>query len=153
MDCYGIDLPFNCINVFVIPYFDKRTGGLDHLLFGSLGMKEMLTHQKKRILIRKTDGYEVRSISDLSYCTVAGDHVSMAFADGSRHELKRSLTFVEQALDSPYMIRIHPSHLINISHAKYYLNKGQNIVVMDDEEELDVSKSNRSKIFNCMKRL
>ena len=119
----------------------------------SLGMKEMLTHEKKRILIRKTDGFEVRSIQDLSYCTVAGDSVSMAFSDGSKHELKRSLTFVEQALNAPFMIRIHPSHLINMGHAKYYLNKGQNIIVMHDEEELDVSKSNRTKIFNYMKRL
>ena len=84
--------------------------------------------------------------SEIMYCLSDGSYTNVHLEGGRKLTVSKNLKEVENTLTDPQFVRIHNSHLINLAHAKSYINNGHNCVKMSDGEELAVAR-NRKKDF------
>jgi two-component system LytT family response regulator len=95
------------------------------------------------IAVPTSHGYHFKKRHSLSYCIKKAEFVELTFADQSKYQVKISLNQLGIKLASPEFIRIHQSHVVNLRYVVKYINNNQNIVIMTDGEELEVSRKNR----------
>jgi DNA-binding LytR/AlgR family response regulator len=103
------------------------------------------------IAVPTSHGYHLKKRHSLSYCIEKSEFVELTFSDRSKYQVKISLNQLEIKLASTEFLRIHNAHLVNFLHVEKYINNSQNIVIMTDGEELEVSEKNRDLIKDKFK--
>lgn len=103
------------------------------------------------IAVPTSHGYHFKKKHSLSYCIEKAEFVELTFSDQSKYQVKTSLNQLEIKLASTEFLRIHNAHLVNLFHVVKYINNNQNIVIMTDGEELEVSQNNRDLIKDKFK--
>ncbi len=91
------------------------------------------------IAVPTSQGYHFKKRQSLSYCINKAQFVELTFSDHSKYQVRISLDQLEIKLASSEFLRVHNSHLVNLDYVVKYINNNQNIVVMTDGEELEVS--------------
>ena len=99
-----------------------------------------------QLAVPTPDGYTIRSVHDLMYCTADGNYSWLYFIQGKKYLVAKTLKSLEACLPSELFIRIHSSYLINRMHLNEYWNGGENLVKMTNGEELEVSRRSQKRL-------
>ena len=99
----------------------------------------------QQIILPTLEGFEVAKINEIVRLKGNGNFTDIYFANGTKKMVCRFLKHFDELLDKPF-IRVHKSHIINISYVKAY-NKG-GFVTMNDNSDVEVSATYKTDILN-----
>ena len=99
-----------------------------------------------KITLRKYKGVKVINCNDITYCKADGRYTIVHLNHDKSIIVAKLLKHFEINLPNDQFIRIHKSHIINMDYISEYNSNNKNILVLDDNVELDISKR-RKKYF------
>ncbi|WP_062056477.1 LytR/AlgR family response regulator transcription factor [Aquimarina longa] len=106
-----------------------------------------ITTIEGKITIPQQDGFEVLQISDILYCE-ADDNYTKIYLDKGQKLVSKTLKYFEESLHSHGFVRIHKSHLVNISEITRYRKGKGGSVVLSSGKELSVSSSKKGILLD-----
>ncbi len=109
--------------------------------------------KKEYLAITTNTGLNFINRSEIMYCLSDGSYTHVYLEEGCKFTVSKNLKEVENTLSDPQFVRIHNSHLINLSHAVGYINNGHNCVQMSNGEELAVARNRKKEFLNLFDRL
>jgi len=97
------------------------------------------------IAFNTKNGVEFIDIHNILYCTSNGNYTNVHLRNGQKIMASKKLKEVEEGLDANLFLRIHHSHLINLSGiAKLSKDAANWSVIMEDKTVLSISKSRKT---------
>ncbi|MFI5187697.1 MAG: LytR/AlgR family response regulator transcription factor [Chitinophagales bacterium] len=116
-------------------------------------LKELKAEQKipDKLTIPTPEGFLFISVHDIFYCHAVGNYTQFILVNNRKLISSYTLGYYDELLSDQNFFRIHRSYLINLKHIKMYKKTGGGIVVMNDGEEIDVSRSNKEAFLKLFK--
>jgi two-component system LytT family response regulator len=120
-----------------------------------IALEEMKHRQGglERLVVKLHGRLNVVKTVDLDWIEAADDYVYLHI-NGQRMLLRRTLSSLEKDLDHQKFIRVHRSAIVNIDRIKrlQLLPHGDAAVVLNDDTQVDVSRSYRTKVEQALHR-
>jgi len=116
---------------------------------------ELLTEKlgewkQKKIAIHSVDGFRLVSCEDVIRLEASSNYTHIYCVGGKKHTVARLLKEYEEQLTPQGFMRIHSSHLVNLSHITQYLRGDGGYVVMSDGEQLEVSRRKKNDLLKVL---
>jgi two-component system LytT family response regulator len=116
-------------------------------LFGNLLSEDKGEH---KITIPIPSGYEFVKVVDVYYLRASGSYTDFYMKNGSKFTTTKNLKHFESILEGYGFYRIHNSTLINIKYIKQVNKSAGGFVVMENDEELSISKSRKDDFMKAL---
>lgn len=108
---------------------------------------------KDHIALPLVNGFEVVRLPGILYCISTNTYTTF-YLDGGQHIMvSRTLKECAGMLEPYGFLRIHQSHLINLTHLKKYIRGSGGQVMMADGRYLDVSPRKKDDLVALLNRL
>jgi two-component system LytT family response regulator len=106
-----------------------------------------------RVVIKDNRRIVLLAVDEIDWIESAGNYVRLHVAD-EVHQMRSTLTALEQRLDPDRFLRIHRSIIVNVDRVKQITPwfHGDAAVVLRDGTRLNLSRSYRSKIDRFLER-
>ncbi|KZN55488.1 LytR/AlgR family response regulator transcription factor [Pseudoalteromonas luteoviolacea] len=101
----------------------------------------------------KEQGEIIRvSTATIQWIDAAGDYMCLHCADGQTHILRKTMKELEQELDPKLFVRVHRSAIVNTGQISKLVTQssGEYLLVLDNGQELKVSRSYRDKVKSAL---
>ena len=95
-----------------------------------------------KVVFATKESYEFIDPKEIYFCK-ADSNYTIIYMDNSKLMVSKTLKEVEQVLAEFNFLRIHNSYLINPIHIKRYLKADGGFVMMNNEEQLPISRSRK----------
>lgn len=106
--------------------------------------------EKHRIALPNRDGYEFILVKNIVCCNAEGAYTNIVLANQRVIMLSKPLGEVAEMLPEELFERIHHSTIINVNFVKQLIRRDGTYVIMENGNELAISKSKKDSL---MKRL
>ncbi len=116
-------------------------------MFGNLLSTDKESH---KITIPIPSGYEFVKVVDVYYLKASGSYTDFYMKDGSMFTTTKNLKHFEGILEGYGFYRIHNSTLINVKYIKQINKSAGGYVVMENDEELSISKSRKDDFMKTL---
>jgi len=120
----------------------KENGNIKNLLHNS---RSSVADQK--IAVPNREGFDFLQISDILYCKANGSYTDIVLNGNKRLLLSKSLGEMELVLPEEVFERVHHSILVNVQHIKQFMRSNGTFIVMNNGDELNVSKSKKEQLL------
>jgi two-component system, LytTR family, response regulator len=110
----------------------------------------LIKHQKK-ISLATEEGILLIDPSHIVHCKGEGAYSTIHLYDKSNIFVSKSLGEIEVQLNSENFIRVHTSHLVNLTHIYKFIKDDGGSIVMNDGSTLPVSRRNRQEFLEKIK--
>lgn len=130
---------------------------MQHLQLSQLNsktMKTIIASPPGIFLLPTCTGTELITISNIIRIEAISNYSKLFFANacpasgGSKTlVVAKVLKWFDELLSDKGFIRIHRSHLINLSCINSYNNYNQHKIILQNQEEIDISRRKRSRII------
>lgn len=97
--------------------------------------------------VRTDDGILVLHAKNLSYCLADGSYTDVVLKWGHTIKISHSIGHVESQLPKQF-VRIHHSHIVNLTQMETLINSKSVSVIMRDGNELDVSRRRKKVLMD-----
>jgi len=101
----------------------------------------------KKITLPILDGFEVISLSDIIRCEAQDNFTEFHLLNGKKLLICRTLKFYEECLTEFDFVRVHKSHLINISFVTKYTKGKGGYITMSDNTHVEVSPTKKDEFL------
>lgn len=106
-------------------------------------------NQKKKIMLPTMEGFELITIADIIYCKADDNFTIFHLHDGTSLMICKTLKYFEDILTEYEFLRIHRSHMINLSYVQRYSKGKGGFVTMKNKVELEVSSSKKKTLLEA----
>ena len=104
-----------------------------------------------KITVPTVEGFLFISVNDIFYCHAVNNYTEFHL-DGNRKILSSyTLGYYTELLQSHNFFKVHRSYLINLHHIKMYKRGEGGIVVMNNGEQIEISRSNKEAFLKLFK--
>jgi two-component system LytT family response regulator len=114
-----------------------------------LASGEALDGKRFPSILAIKDGSEVTrvAVDDIQWIDAAGDYMCVHASEGT-HIMRRTMKELEEELDPRKFVRAHRSAIVNINYVNKMVShiSGEYHLVLNNGEELKVSRSHRDKV-------
>jgi two-component system LytT family response regulator len=100
----------------------------------------------KRIALSNSDGMHLFEISDIIRCESEDNYTKFYIKNSKPVLISKTLKEYEELLTEHGFVRIHQSHLINLSYLKSYIKKEGGYVIMADNSNLPISQRKKETL-------
>lgn len=107
--------------------------------------------QKLKICITSLKGFQVVKISEILYCEAAGNYTNFHFENGKIICASKPIHEYEALLEDCGFVRIHKTFLVNLEHIKEYRRGEGGSVIMNNDDELEVSRRKKEFFLGKMR--
>lgn len=116
-------------------------------------LKEVKLKKKKpdKLTIPTADGFLFTNIKDILYCHAVGNYTEFHLVDRQKIVSSHTLGYYSEFLSDHDFFRVHRSYLINLSHVKMYKRGDGGSVIMNDSEEIEISRNNKDAFLKLFK--
>ncbi len=111
-------------------------------------MKEGSTVDK--IALHTSEKIVVADINDIVRLEAMTNYTYFYFADGSKLLITRTLKYYDTMLCDSGFVRVHQSHLINMTHVKAYVKTEGGYISMKDDSIVPVSVRKKSYVIGLL---
>ena len=125
---------------------EKLSGQLEDFL-----KNENINRQQKKITVPTSNGFELLKIDDIIRLKAEINYTIIHLSDGRKLIVARTLKEYENILRQHDFIRIHNSHIINLSYLKRYVKGNGGVVHLEDGTQLDVSRQRKEEFLSALK--
>lgn len=101
----------------------------------------------QKIAVPTREGYEFIPVDKMAYCKASGAYTEIVLTDNKTIVLSKSLGETEGLLPKELFERIHHSILVNVQHINQYKKNTGSYIVMNNGDELNVSKSKKDGLL------
>ena len=116
-------------------------------------LRELKPASASRLSLPTSEGIVYAEVDQISRCEAKGPYTNIYFKDDSKIMTSRNLKEYEQSLKDHKFMRVHNSHLINLSEVKKYVKADGGYIEMRDGSQVPVSQSNKDEFLQQMKNL
>jgi len=106
----------------------------------------------KKIVLKTLDKIYAVQASDIIRMESEGSYTTVYLVDGKKVTVSKLIKDFEELLSENGFIRVHQSHLINMSHLFYY-EKSEHMVFMKDESSVPVSSRKKEQVMKLIQDL
>ncbi|MEP6675501.1 MAG: LytTR family DNA-binding domain-containing protein [Ferruginibacter sp.] len=104
-----------------------------------------------RIIIPSSEGYMVILVQNILYCRSNSNYTEFYLADKSKLISSYTMGQYEDLLRSHNFFRVHRSYIINLACVKMYRKGDGGTVLMNDGQEIEVSRSYKESFMKFFK--
>ncbi|BDS14059.1 LytR/AlgR family response regulator transcription factor [Aureispira anguillae] len=108
---------------------------------------EQQTTQSKRIVLPSGEGYVFIDIENIMYCQAEKSYTAFAVVDGKKYWVSKTIKEYSDLLEGFGFLRVHRSSLINPKFVSKLIKTRPSSVVMQDGQNIAVSKSRREHLL------
>ena len=112
---------------------------------------DVIKDKLKKIVLPTMEGFEVVEVGEILRCEANGNLTDFYLKNGSKKLICRTLKFYEDVLQDMGFLRIHRSHLINLSYVTGYKKGKGGFVTMSDGKEVEVSSQKKQDFLDVFK--
>ncbi len=121
--------------------------GIDSKLEEALTKLNTLEKGGKKIKLSHDNQITFLESDEIIYCEAKGNYSNIFLTLGKKILLTMQLKQLQELLPEDTFFRIHNSYIINMSKVLSY-NKSENLIVLNEDIHLPVSRSNRSDMLD-----
>jgi two-component system LytT family response regulator len=99
------------------------------------------------LLLHTCKGVELVQISNIVRIEAISNYSKLFFAGGKTLVVAKVLKWFDKILTEKNFVRIHRSHLINLSCISSYNNINRQKIILYNEEQINISRRKRSSII------
>ncbi|HFX17836.1 MAG TPA: response regulator transcription factor [Flavobacteriales bacterium] len=108
----------------------------------------------KKIVLEIPKGIMFTSHDDILYFQADGMYTNVKLKDGTEKVICKPLKhFVDQLADNPMFFKSHRSYFINLNYVEELTKKDGDYVIMSDQKEIPISKSNKEQFMKVIKEI
>lgn len=104
----------------------------------------------KRIILRTADHLQLVSVSDIVRAEADSNYTMFMLSGGKRILVSRTLKEFEKLLSKSGMIRVHQSHLVNISYIDKLVKRDGGYLILKDGSEIPLSPNLRQSVLQAL---
>lgn len=131
-------------------YLVKAVNKVQKLHYSEAEIQTLLDNIKKpedkKMVVKTHDRIYALHIKDIIRCESDSSYTTIFLQNGHKIVVAKQLKEFDETLSPDGFMRIHQSHLINLSHIFYY-QKGTNLVIMNDESSIPVSAKKKEELL------
>jgi two-component system LytT family response regulator len=106
-----------------------------------------LNKQLSNIVLPTFDGFIVVKICDIIRCEADKNYTFFILTSNEKILVSKTLKEFEELLHDMDFIRVHQSHLINVSHVQRYIKGSGGYVKMSDDSIIEVSRRKKELLM------
>jgi two-component system LytT family response regulator len=116
-------------------------------------LKELRSNQKgpDKLTIPTAEGLLFVNMSDILYCHAVGNYTEFHCVSRQKIVSSYTLGYYDELLTGHKFFRVHRSYLVNLSHIKMYKRSDGGSIVMNDDEEIEISRNHREAFLKLFK--
>lgn len=107
--------------------------------------------EKQQVILPTLEGFEVVKMEDIFRLQGNGNFTDIYLVDKSKKMVCRFLKYFAELLPYPF-VRVHKSHIINVSKVVSYHKSAGGYVVLEDGTEIELSSSYKESFLNIFKQ-
>lgn len=99
------------------------------------------------IALSAINEYILTTEENIVSCHSSGNYTEVHLEDGRKVVISKTLKDVERSFRTRWFVRVHHSHLINLKHAIKFLKKDGDRLLLDNGNEVMVSRSKKKDLM------
>ncbi|HEX5026188.1 MAG TPA: LytTR family DNA-binding domain-containing protein [Agriterribacter sp.] len=115
-------------------------------------MKQPAKTTPLRIALTTGDGLIFVPTVDIIYCKAESNYTNVILSGGKKIMVSRVLKEMDEALSGADFYRVHSSYLINLNHVKKFIRGEGGYIVMDNDDNVTLSRSRRSEFLELFSK-
>lgn len=100
-----------------------------------------------RIALPTMEGLHIITTDSIISCTSSSNYTILSLKENSKLTVSRTLKEIEEMLEGHSFLRVHHSHLVNLSEIKKYIRGEGGMLIMSDGSSIDVSRSKKELLL------
>jgi len=135
----------------------KKTDGKPVFLLQQLKhLAELLEHREIentdiKIALPYAKGHKFISVNDIIYCESQSNYTLFYLVNEPKFTVCKTLGEIEEILPSKMFVRVHRSYMVNTKKIKEMIKSDGGFLVMDNNDEIPVSKNKKDELAEVMK--
>ena len=105
-----------------------------------------------RIALTTGEGLIFVATGDILYCRAESNYTNVVLTGGRKIMVSRVLKELDETLSGADFYHVHSSFLININHVKEFIRGEGGYIVMDNDENITLSRSRRQEFMELFSR-
>lgn len=105
----------------------------------------------RKLILPAIEGLNIIDIDQLVRCEASHNYTFCYLTNNRKILVSKSLSNFEEILEDSIFIRIHNKHLINLQFVKKYIKGQGGCVIMQDNEEINVSKLKKPEFLEKLR--
>ncbi len=111
-----------------------------------------LPDENQKVALFTAERVELVSISEIIRCQSHNNYTEIFLNGGKRVIISKSLSEVESGLQGHNFMRIHQSHLLNLTYLQSFEKLAGGHILLSDGTELAVSQKNKTKLLDYLRK-
>ncbi len=103
-----------------------------------------------RVAFPTSDGLKFIVVDQIVRCMASNNYTFIYLANNEKILISKSLKDIENILPSSSFCRIHNSHLVNLKYIRKFIKGDVNLLVMNDDTELEVSRRKKDELVKIL---
>ena len=104
----------------------------------------------KRIILHTSDHLQIVSVSDIVRAEADSNYTSFTLSDGKHILVSRTIKEFESLLSGSGMIRVHQSHLVNITYIDRFVKRDGGYLLLKDNTKVPVSPILKKQVLQAL---
>ena len=104
----------------------------------------------KTIALSLTDSIEFVEIKSILRCESDDNYTTFHLKNNQKHLVSKTLKEFDELLSPSGFLRVHQSHLINLSEVKSFVKKEGGYILMKDNSQIPISRQRRESVLQIL---
>jgi len=104
-----------------------------------------------RVMLPTLEGFEIVKTTDIIYCEAVDNFTKFHLIDNRSLLICRTLKYFEETLAGKQFVRIHRSHMINLSYVVRYTKGKGGYVTLENQIQLEVAPKKKADFIHNFK--
>ncbi len=104
----------------------------------------------KRIILHTSDHLQIVSVSDIVRAEADSNYTSFTLSDGKHILVSRTIKEFESLLSGSGMIRVHQSHLVNLTYIDRFVKRDGGYLLLKDNTKVPVSPILKKQVLQAL---
>ena len=100
-----------------------------------------------KIALPYQNGVSFVEVENIVYCESENNYTRFYTADGQQHLVSKNLGDIQEVLEERNFVRVHRQYLVNLDHIKKYVRGEGNYLVLSNDANIPVARSQKEKLI------
>jgi two-component system LytT family response regulator len=116
-------------------------------------LKELKPNQGRpeKLVVPTGEGFLFVEVADIIYCKASGNYTEFFLLNRQKIVSSYTLGYYDSILSGNNFFRVHRSYLVNLQHVKMYKKGDGGSLIMNNGDEIEVSRANKESFLNTLK--
>jgi len=102
----------------------------------------------ERITVYTLQGFHNLQLAEIIRLQSDSNYTVLHIANGVKITVAKTLKDYDALLSDKGFLRVHRSHLVNVTHIKSYLKEEGGTILMSDDTKVEISRRKKSKFLS-----